>query len=381
MRIFCPECFELMPEDSHLPYVCKCTQAIFTTKQNWLVPKKKQRASELRSGKDVRVKNAKQKLNEKHRRLWRALHLHRECDRNWYQTWRNQLLKAKCKCAAHFLELEAAHPLSFDSEQAFFESTIDMHNAVNQGLDRPLCSMERAYMLWRHKRPRTDRSRCIVSVAVGDDMIEISKVTWPRMQAYADRCGADFIGLDNQTEDWWGLEKFRTEHFAKQYEETLFLDADCVINNDIPVVFENCLEDICIYDEMARYATREWISKERALVSARSKVSIRDTAVSFNSGVVLSRKSASGIWSRPITDIGTTHCAEQIWVGKNIDNASKNGVSVGFLDAKWNWQWWFKDFTEGLEKAYIVHFSSAPRRLEAIQGYIAKQKNSNNKTV
>lgn len=373
MRIFCPECLEPMPEGSRLPYVCKCTQAVFTTKQDWLVPKKKQRARDLRVGKDIRSRNAKQKIAEKHRRLWRALHLHTGCDRNWYATWRSQFLKTKCKCSAHFLELEKLHPISFESEQEFFESTVAMHNCVNGRLEKPVCSMERAYMLWRHKRPDTGRKRCIVSVAVGDDMLAIAKLTWPTMQAYAEKTGADFIGLDNQTEDWWGLEKFRTGHFAKQYEETLFLDADCVVESTAPSVFNECRESICMLDEFSNYKNSDWLTKERKVVSERSGVSIKDGRTSLNSGVVLLRKCSSSVWNQPAVDIGQTHCAEQIWLGEQVANAIANGNSFLSLDRRWNWQWWFEDFAEGLKKAYIVHFSSAPNRLEVISKYISTQ--------
>lgn len=375
MRVFCPECLELMPDGSRLPYVCKCTQAVFTTKQEWLVPKKKQRASELRAGKDVRAKNAKHKINEKHRRLWRAIHLHTDRDRDWYGKWRDQLLKTKCKCASHFLELEKTHPISFESEQSFFESTIDMHNAVNQRLEKPICSMERAYMLWRHKRPSTGKDRCIVSVAVGGDMIEIAKATWPIMQEYANRIGADFIGLDNQTEDWWGLEKFRAGHFASQYEETLFVDADCVITDLAPDVFEQNSQPVCIHDDWGYLPSAKWISDERKVVSQRSGLRIVDSLACLNSGVVLTRKSAASVWNRPECNIGTTHCAEQIYVEHQIGIYGKSG-EIGMLDSRWNWQWWFKDFADGLEKAYIVHFANAPNRLEVITKYIATQQNN-----
>jgi hypothetical protein len=232
--------------------------------------------------------------------------------------------------------------------------------------------MERAYVLWRNRRPSTSKTRCIVSVAVGLEMIEIAKETWPLMQAYADRCGADFIGLDNDTEDWWGLEKFRTGHFASQYDETLFLDADCVVREQSPSIFDEHLESIGICDESSKFNRRhrEWIIKERKSVESRSKVKIEHTEHSVNSGVVLCRRSASDIWKRPEVDIGTMHCAEQVWVGKQIDDLVAIGASLGNLSFRWNWQYWYSDFVEGLQDAYIVHFSSASNRLALIKDYI-----------
>ena len=367
----CPECFRSRPESKKLPYVCLCANAIFTTSQEWLVPRKKQRKSDLRESKGVRARDAQQRLEEKHRRLWRALHLHRDCSRDWYESWRNQLVKTSCKCVTHFKELEKSHPIAFDSEQSFFESSVSMHNAVNERLEKPVCSLERANMLWRHKRPATNRTRCVVSVAVGYEMIAIARLTWPIMQAYADRCGADFIGLDNQTEDWWGLEKFRAGHFASQYAETLFLDADCVVQDSAPVIFDEHKESVCIHDDWGKLKNTEWLEIEREKVAKKSGVSIRHSSSCLNSGVVLSRKPASAIWLKPEVDIGTSHCAEQIWVEHQI-RCGLQGQSVKCLDARWNWQHWFRDFSEGLERAYIVHFANAPNRLETITRFITR---------
>lgn len=373
MSHFCPECSLPVSDDCRVPYVCPCTKAVLTTARQWLAPGKKQQASDLRRGKDAKARDAQQRKEERGRQLWRAIHLHKDADREWYNKWRNYLIKGKCNCSEHFLEVEKSHPISFDSEQKFFESSIDMHNAVNERLERPACSMERAYMLWRHKRPATQSRRCVVSVAVGYEMIAIARLTWPIMRAYAESIGADFIGLDNQTEDWWGLEKFRAAHFSRQYDETLFLDADCVVGSGAPDVFAENQESICILEEFDNYKSADWLTKEREMVSKLSGVKIANDSMSLNSGVVLSRNSASEIWDRPTVDIGKTHCAEQIWVGKQVSDAIARGESFRSLDRRWNWQWWFKDFAEGLENAYIVHFASAPKRLEVITKYIATQ--------
>ena len=369
----CPECFLPVPDDCRTPYVCPCAKAILTTVRQWLVPGRKQQAIDLRKGKDVKARDAQQRKEERGRQLWRAIHTHRDCSREWYERWRSYLIKSKCNCSEHFLEVEKSHPISFESEQEFFESSIRMHNAVNEKLGKPICSMERAYMLWRHKRPATKNTRCIVSVATGYEMIAIAKMTWPTMQAYADRVGADFIGLDNQTEDWWGLEKFRTGQFASQYDETLFLDADCVVRGETPNIFDEHQESICIHDDWNKLGNVEWLSVERKTVSEKSGVAIKDTQRCLNSGVVLSRRDAGDLCLRPARDIGKTHCAEQLYVDHQIQKAQEIGRSFRLLDSRWNWQWWFKDFAEGLEKAYIVHFANARNRLELINKYIATE--------
>jgi hypothetical protein len=67
------------------------------------------------------------------------------------------------------------------------------------------------------------------------------------------------------------------------------------------------------------------------------------------------------------------HCAEQVWVGKQIDDLVALGASLRNLDYRWNWQYWYSGFADGLENAYIVHFSSASNRLALIKDYIRTQ--------
>ena len=267
-------------------------------------------------------------------------------------------------------------PPVYDSPESWFEWTINFHNAVNAKLGKPTVSLDRAYMLWRHVRPATDRTRAIVTVANGTQFVEMLRLTRPFMQAYADRVNADLIDLDNDTESWGPMEKFRVWHFAQQYDEVLSVDADCVIKPDAPNIFEQCTETICIYDEYSDYKSDDFLRRERKAVGRLSGREIQDTCESFNSGVILSRRSAADIWKRPEVDIGTTHCAEQIWISEQIGDAVKQGASIEKLDPRWNWQWWRSthdegSFEAGLKDAWIVHFASAPNRLKLIGDYVA----------
>lgn len=363
--MICPRCSKAIPEVYRLPYVCECTEAILTTTRRWLIPKVMQIDSDLRKSKQIRSRDLQQRKEEKGRQLWRELHQHQSCDYEWYQAWREQLVKSKCNCGSHFRELEKKQPLCFDSPQAFFESSIAMHNAVNDRLGKPQVSLDEAYMLWRHRRPNTNRKRCIVTVAVGYEMLAIHRMTKPINQAYADRCDADFICLTNQTESWWGLEKFRTWHFAKQYDECLFLDADAIVRFDAPNLF-GLNADVAMHDDYSRLPQTEWLQKERLAISRRTGEQIVQSETTLNSGVVYTKQSAADVWKRPLADIGTTHCAEQIWVEHQA-----SCFAVAELDSRWNWQYWFEDFESGLRDAWIVHFANAPNRLQLIGDYVA----------
>ena len=315
---------------------------------------------------------------QKHQRgrfAWRLLHTQQLPDPDWFEAWKEYIPK-KCGCQQGADDLLTLHPPRYDSPEDWFAWTIEYHNAVNTKLNKPTVSLDRARMLWRHERPATDRQRAIVTVANGTEFVELLKLTRPAMQAYADRVGADLIDLDNDTADWGFMEKFRTFHFATKYEQTLFIDADCVITDRCPDLFEMYGHaDIVALDESKRFYKRDWLTQERAHVAKLSELKIEDTERAINSGVVLVNQSAAGIWNRPLVDIGTTHCAEQIYLGHQIEQCIASGATFADLDIRANWQWWYSvhepgAFEAGLDDAWIVHFANAPKRYQTINDFL-----------
>jgi hypothetical protein len=335
----------------------------------------------------VPAKKAHQKANDPevrrslYRAIWARLHSAINGDKDFVDLVLGTM-PVSCPCKRKADDLLKRFPPRYKSEKDWFEWTVEFHNAVSGELleQKPQIDMDRAYMLWRNRRPNSGRSRAIITVANGSHFLEILKLTRPLMQDYADRVNADFIDLDNDTEEWGPMEKFRVWNFAKEYEEVLFVDADVVIKPNAPNIFEQYNESICVYDEYSDYKNREWLTRERKAVSTLSGLNIENQPVSFNSGVILSRKSSCDIWKRPNVDIGTTHCAEQIWIGEQIRKEYERQATLGKLDSRWNWQYWFGDrkkgeFENGLEDAYFVHFSNCPSRLESIRKYIDQLNN------
>ena len=327
------------------------------------------------SGEFTRI-NRTYSQNRQGRRAWSLLWSRNNPDKQWFdEIWKKNIPQG-CSCKKDADSLLSKCPPRLDSEESWFAWKHEFHNLVNAKLNKPTVSLDRARMLWRNERPATDRQRAIVTVANGPEFVEVLKLTRPAMQAYADRVNADLIDLDNDTEDWGPMEKFRTWHFAKQYDEVLFVDADCLIKPNAPNIFEQYTETICAHDDWSRLYKTEWLERERKTVGDKTGIDIQNTSQCLNSGVVLSRKAACDIWIRPALDIGTTHCAEQIWLEHQIDNAVSSGATLGKLDARFNWQWWFGThdegaFEAGLDDAWIVHFANAPDRLKLIREYLA----------
>lgn len=238
-------------------------------------------------------------------------------------------------------------------------------------------AMERAGVIWGNQRPKSGRIRAVITVATGPYYLGMLALTRPFMQAYCERVDADFIDLDNPTEAWGPMEKFRVRHFAEQYEEILFIDADAVIMECCPNLFELHKEDIVCHDDWPKLGETNWLFRERNQVSKQAGLELPNPETCLNSGIVLTRYNVRHIWDRPTVNIGTSHCAEQIWLEYRIQDAVKCGSTLGYLDSRANWQWWFNlhnpgSFEAGLSDVWIAHFANAPDRCRAISDFVEK---------
>jgi len=371
MTLSCLFCNAEVATD-YRPYVCLC--GAYLGRHGW------------KKTITVPPKQTHQKANNPevrrslYRSIWARLHSAINGDKDFVDLVLGTM-PVSCPCKRKADDLLKRFPPRYKSEKDWFEWTVEFHNAVSGELleQKPQIDMDRAYMLWRNRRPDTGRKRAIVTVANGSSYVEILKLTRPLMQAYADLVNADLIDLDNDTEEWGLMEKFRTFHFATQYEQTLFIDADCVVTDKCPDLFEiYANDDIVIHDDWDMLRKTDWLKRERKAISDLSGLQIKHTHSCLNSGVVLTSKYAADIWSRPSVNIGTSHCAEQIYVAHQIENAVSSGASLSLLDPRANWQWWFSQhetgrFEAGLSNAWIIHFANAPRRLETIRSFLANQ--------
>ena len=286
---------------------------------------------------------------------WSKLHLYDGCNEAWYMDWKKRIPSIGCGCHAHFEEILATLPPDFSSPDAFFRRGIQWHNAVNSkpNLNYPIITLDQAYTLWRHRRPQTDRTRCVVTVATGKKYRELLDVTRPSIQRYAEKNNADFIELTNETKTWWGFEKFRAKHFAEQYEETLFIDADCVIHPDAPSIFGRT-ESLAIHDDYRFLNQTDWIDPERSEIERTLGIVMDRRRTCLNSGVVYCKRESAGIWDPPAETMCTSHTAEQLFV-------EQSAFRLGYaeLDSKWNWQFYFRDFWKHAPDAWVVHLATS----------------------
>jgi hypothetical protein len=335
---------------------------------------------------------------------WPALHLYpfwRAHDwlavdaREWLAQWSARSVPANCNCRKHWRKHTLENPPRFESADDFFAWSVETHNAVNQSIDttenpHPTIPLPRARAIWsriaragdvvwwtptpKHTHTPTAR-RLIITVATGDKMAAVLAVTRPAMERYAARCNADFVALTETTQQWWGLEKFRVHEYAKQYDQTLFLDADVLVRDGSPDLFVFVgSTHVAIRDDFADLPTLAWLySERRELIQCAApdlcgSEQYANGLHCFNTGVVYTTKAAANIWAPPKLPIPSTHCAEQFWIEYQI----KRGVSddaVHRLPTAFNCQWWTKSFKRDVGHSHFIHAANAPDKAATLAAW------------
>jgi hypothetical protein len=304
----------------------------------------------------------------------------------FYIDWTIRIPNLGCDCMAHWSELTSIKPPDFSSSKAFFEWGWARHNDVNQRLhavdgNHLPFSLDDAYAMhypavWvdvqEDEHPITS-DRLVITLATGDYYQSILDVSRPTIRAYAQKIGADYIELTNKTQTWWGLEKFRVGHFSKQYDRTLYIDADCLVKPGTPDLFEVVSPDRIGFHNDNPYnpgGSELWLTSERSALLNSQGVSLRDYGepVCQNTGVIVMSRHHD-IWKGMQKPFPKKHCDEQFWIEYQAQQ-----YPIQQLSYRFNNQYWFGDrFWNQCPGSYIIHFAACPRdnRLELMRKEIS----------
>ena len=199
----------------------------------------------------------------------------------------------------------------------------------------------------------------VVTLATGAKAMDLLEITGPRMQAYAEQCGADYrVILDDMSKGYPLANKFRLATLTKRYDRVLFVDADVWIKPDAPNIFAEhepgavYIHPDTLHDHFSLAKAEEWM-----IQTCKEQQVEQFTARNLNTGVVLFDGTQSHIWTAPPLPLGKLHISEQMWVEAQI---VRSGAKQVDLDARWNWQWYFHDFAKGHDDAFVIHLAACP---------------------
>lgn len=203
--------------------------------------------------------------------------------------------------------------------------------------------------------PNPQRPRLIITVATGEEHERLVEVSGPAMKAYADTVNADFLVLTGTTQPWWGLEKFRICPYVEAYERTMFLDADVLVRDGSPDIFELVpVGHVGMHDD-ATMISQLWSIRHREELCESQGVPAWLPPTMRNTGVVVCDRMHADIWTPPRLPIPEHHCDEQFW----IERWTRYYWNF-HLPPEFNTQWYWKDFMERAKSAWFVHLANCP---------------------
>lgn len=225
---------------------------------------------------------------------------------------------------------------------------------------RPVRNVSLPYIpKMKHEDPLpATRPYAVVTIAVGQKALSLLQMTGPRMQAYAERCGADFHAITDDQHPSYPLgNKWRLKELVVNYERILFLDVDIWLRDEAKSLFELCEPGrVWMHCDLPELKSIDWVKGESELSAKQQHVAPIDLQV-LNTGVVLFDRKHRHIWHAPRMPAPKRHLTEQTHVEYEIHRL---GIEVGHLPTKYNTQWWMPRFAELEPDAEFVHLANCP---------------------
>lgn len=200
---------------------------------------------------------------------------------------------------------------------------------------------------------------------------EYKAILYPSLKNYAEKCDADLHFITNETQDWWGFERFRLHNLSKPYKRVMLIEPDCFLRKNTPNLFDLVPENqIGIFNDYHVIDhDHEWFSILRENLNKTLKIekSITKKMVNncsyYNGGVIICSSEHNDIWKPPQLPIEPGHVVDQFIVELNIFT---NNYEIFELDKKFNCQSWFPSFELDKKESYIIHFSNSQNKKEAL---------------
>ena len=231
--------------------------------------------------------------------------------------------------------------------------------------------------------PAIRKPRLVITIATGEKYLEMLAVSGPLMQAYADKCDADFVALTNRTQTWGLYEKYRLLQWGQAYEHMLFIDVDCIVKPWCCDLFKLVpLGHGAMHDDTPINKNTTWLKQswDRIMESQGISRELDEPHVTWNTGVVMCDRATSHMWAPPPKPLPGSHEDEQIWVQSTIQDRR---IPMVGLDRKFNEQWYAQNTEPGsdakkwamrAEDAEIIHFALCEQRLTEMKRWAERIK-------
>lgn len=131
--------------------------------------------------------------------------------------------------------------------------------------------------------------KAVVTLCIGEEFNNISKLTHPTLKKYAEKIDADFIIINScKTTPHW--EKFKIYNMLNKYDRILYLDTDLIVRDDCPDIFE-----IVPYNQIGAFNEAKFTQREYSIIETAKAYGIDPSRINwngkyYNTGVMLFSK-------------------------------------------------------------------------------------------
>lgn len=211
------------------------------------------------------------------------------------------------------------------------------------------------------------KSIALVTIAVGDEAVEMSNATREHTKRYAERLGADLVVLGPKDTyahaDWAMSVKFSIPRVLEYYERIVYVDADVLLRRGCIDILDSAGNaDWAAVDEKTFQKLNDG---GKSMIARFEALNRGSCPFYFNCGVYVASHKVHDLLLPPLSPIAHHHCSEQDWVNVKIYKAYKEGsIKLRLLDRRCNWQnWQDPGFKEAPDDA-VLHWSGSGNRHE-----------------
>lgn len=197
--------------------------------------------------------------------------------------------------------------------------------------------------------------RAIVSAAFGPMHERMAAVSYPTMERYAKRIGADFLPIKTRKflDRNPHLEKFQIRDILESYDTVAWIDCDVLVSKYACSLFHHVPEDFFAAMDEGKHGTLLDVDLEiSTMCSALSlPFPVGRSFVYFNSGVFVVWKCHRGLFENVPAVIPTSHgINDQTLLNVRVALSETPFLS---LDKTWNMMW----VPFGFEASHMIHFA------------------------
>ena len=206
--------------------------------------------------------------------------------------------------------------------------------------------------------------KAVVSQSFGDNWTKIRDLTRPRMEAYCEKHGQDFISIEKPLTEPGQYTKLVIPNImaTRKYDVVTFLDCDVLIAQDC--------DDLTLQGEgecdFLGFDEGEYLDRKKGMADlAKAFGGNIEPQFYFNTGVFVVNNKIAGAFSQPPIGLFPNHFAEQTWLNVMLQLW---GVKTASLDPMYNCMTSVESHF-GLDRykdAMIIHYAGQSADLDKL---------------